>query len=65
MTIYHVYADVGPRWPDGFPRHRQRERGYEIMGTDAEQMLHSIHMNFVQLTQRVPMAQVEDFLEAL
>ena len=56
MTIRHVYADVGPRWPDGFPRHRRRGRGDEIMGADAERMLQSIHTNFVQLTQKLPMA---------
>ena len=33
------------------------------MGVDAERMLQSIHMNFVRLTHRVPMAQVEDFPE--
>ena len=35
------------------------------MGVDAERMLQSIHMNFVRLTHRVPMAQVEDFPEAM
>ena len=35
------------------------------MGVDVEWTLQRIHMNFVQLTQRVPMAQVEDFLEAM
>ena len=64
MTICHVYVDVGPRRPDGFPRHKQRGRGDDIMGVDAERMLQSIHANFVCLTHRVPMAQVEDFTEA-
>ena len=63
--IYHLCADVGPRWPEGFPRHRQRGRGDDIMGVDAEQTLHIIHTNFVRLTHRVPMAQVEDFPEAM
>ena len=63
--IYHLYADVGPRWPEGFPRHRQRGRGDDIMGVDAEWMLQSIHTNFLRLTNRVPMAQVEDFPEAM
>ena len=35
------------------------------MGVDAERMLQSIHMNFVLLTHRVPMAQVEDLPEAM
>ena len=65
MTICHVYEDVGPRWPDGFPRHRRRGRGDDIMGVDAERMLQSIHTNFVRLTHRVPMVQVEDLPEAM
>ena len=35
------------------------------MGVDAERMLQRIHTNFVQLTHRVPMAQVEDLLETM
>ena len=35
------------------------------MGADVEQTLQSIHMNFVRLTHRVPMAQVEEFPEAM
>ena len=35
------------------------------MGVDAEQMLQSIHTNFVRLTHRVPMAQVEEFPEGM
>ena len=35
------------------------------MGVDAERTLQSIHTNFVQLTHRVPMAQVEDLPEAM
>ena len=35
------------------------------MGMDAEQMLQSIHTNFVHLTHRVPMSQVEDLPEAM
>ena len=65
MTICHVYADVGPRWLEGLPRHRRRGRGDDIMGADVEQTLQSIHTNFVRLTQRVPMAQVKDLLEAM
>ena len=60
-----MYANVGPWWPDGFPHHRQRGRGDDIMGVDAEWMLQRIHTNFVQLTHRVPMAQVEDLPEAM
>ena len=65
MTICNVYADVGPRWPQGFPRHRRRGRGDNIMGADAERTLQSIHTNFVHLTHRVPMAQVKDLTEAM
>ena len=35
------------------------------MGVDAERTLQSIHTNFVRLTHRVLMAQVEDFPEAM
>ena len=35
------------------------------MGVDVERILQSIHTNFVRLTHRVPMAQVEDFPEAM
>ena len=61
----HVYAFVGPRWLDNFPQHRQRERGDDIIGMDVKHMLQNIHTNFVRLTHRVPMAQVEDFPEAM
>ena len=40
-------------------------RGDDITSVDAEQMLQSIHTNFVRLTHRVPMVQVEDFPEAM
>ena len=60
-----MYADVGPRRSDNFPCHRRRGRGDDIMGVDAEWTLQSIHTNFVRLTHRVPMAQVEDFPEAM
>ena len=60
-----MYVDVGPRWPEGFPYHRRRGRGDDIMGVDAERTLQSIHTNFVWLTHRVPMPQVEDLLEAM
>ena len=63
--IYHLCADVGLRQREGFPRHRQRGRGDDIMGVDAERTLQSIHTNFVILTHRVPMAQVEDLPEAM
>ena len=65
MTICHVYADVAPWHPKGFPHHQRRGRGDDIMGVDAERMLQSIHTNFIRLTHRVPMAQVEDFPEAM
>ena len=51
--------------PDGFRHHRQRGREDNIMGLDAERMLQNIQTNFVCLTHRVPMAQVEDFPEAM
>ena len=60
-----MHADVGPWHPEGFPCHRRRGRGDDIMGVDAEQMLQSIHTNFVRLTHRVPMVQVEDLPEAM
>ena len=63
--IYHLCADVGPQRPEGFPRHRRRGRGDDIMGVDAEWTLQRIHKNFVHLTQRAPMSQIEDFPEAM
>ena len=63
--IYHMHADVGPRWLEGFPRHRRRGRGDDITGVDAKQTLRSIHTNFVRLTHRVPMAQAEDLPVAM
>ena len=60
-----MYVDVRPRRPDGFPRHRRRGRGDEIMGVDAERMLQRIHTNFVRLTHKLPMVQVEDLPEAM
>ena len=60
-----MYADVGPRQPDGFPHHRWRGRGDDIMGVDVERTLQSIHIKFVRLTHRVPMVQVEDLPEAM
>ena len=35
------------------------------MGVDVERTLQSIHTNFVRLTHRVLMVQVEDLLEAM
>ena len=60
-----MYADVGPRQPKGFPLHRRRGRGDDITGVDAEWTLQIIHTNFVWMTHRVPMAQVEDLPEAM
>ena len=60
-----MYADVGPWQPNGFPRHRRRGRGDDIMGVDAERTLQSIHTKFVRLTHMVPMAQVKDLPEAM
>ena len=65
MTFYLIYAYVGPHRSEGFPPHRQRGIGDDITGVDAEPMLQSIHTNFVRLTHRVPMAQVEDLPEAI
>ena len=63
--IYHMHADVGPRRPKGFPRHRRRGSGDDITGVDVEWTLQSIHTNFVRLTHRVPMVQVEDLPKAM
>ena len=60
-----MHTDVGPRWPGGFPHHRWRGRGDDITGVDAERIHQSIHTNFVRLTHRVPMAQVEDLPKAM
>ena len=57
-----MHADVGL---EGFSHHRWRGRGDDITGVDAKWMLQSIHTNFVRLTHRVPMAQVEDLPEAM
>ena len=62
---YHLCADVGPRRPEGFPYHRRRGTGDDITGVDAERTLQIIHTNFVRLTYKVPMAQVEDLPEAM
>ena len=35
------------------------------MGVDVERMRQSIHTNFVRLTHRVPMVQVEDLPEPM
>ena len=56
---------MGPRWPEGFPHHRWRGRGDDIMGVDVERMLQIIHTNFVRLAHRVIMVQVEDFPKAM
>ena len=63
--IYHLCANVGPWWPKGFPHHRRRGRGDDITGVDVDWTLQSIHTNFVRLTHRVPMVQVEDLPEAM
>ena len=63
--IYHMHADMGPQGPEGFPRHRQRGRGDDIMGVDANRTLQRIHTNFVRLTHSVPMVQVKDLPEAM
>ena len=65
MTICHVYANVGPWRPKGFPCHQRRGRGDDITGADAEWTLQSIHTNFIRLTHMVPMAQVKDLPEAM
>ena len=63
--IYHMHGYVGPQLPEGFPCHRRRGRGDDITGVYVELTLQRIHTNFVRLTHRVPMAQVEDFPEAM
>ena len=37
--IDHAYADVGPRQLDGYPRHRWRGRGDDIIGVVVEHTL--------------------------
>ena len=37
--IDHAYADVGPRWPNGYTRHCWRGRGDGIIGAAAERTL--------------------------
>ena len=60
-----MHEDVEPRRSEGFPHHRQRGRGDDITGVDAERTLQSIRTNFVRLTHKVPMAQVEDLPKAM
>jgi hypothetical protein len=56
---------VGPRWPEGFLRHRWRNRGDEAVGGEAERVLQNVQGNLSRLTQRIPMVQVEDLPEAM
>ena len=65
IDIDHMYAYVGPRWPDGFSWHRRRGRGDDMIRADVEQMLQNIHENFFILTHKVPMVRFEDFPEAM
>ena len=65
MILCHVHAEVRPRWLDGFPLDRQRGRGDEIMGVDEDRTLQRIHTNFVHLTDKVLMEQVEDLRETM
>ena len=60
-----MHANVGLWQPKGFPHHRWRGRGDDIMGVDAEWILQRIHTNFVRLTHRVPMAHFDDLPEAM
>jgi hypothetical protein len=56
---------VGPRRPEGLPRHRRRNRGDEGVGGEAERVLQNVQGNLSHLTQRIPMVQVEDLPEAM
>jgi hypothetical protein len=56
---------VGPRWPEGLPRHRRRNRGDEAVGGEAERVLQNVQGNLSRLTHRIPMVQVEDLSEAM
>ena len=60
-----MIVGVGPQWPEGFLRHRQRHRGDEAVGGEAERVLQNVQGNLSHLTQRIPMVQVEDLLEAM
>ena len=42
--IYHMHANMGPQWPEGFPRHRRRGRGDDIIGVDAPKHSHKLRM---------------------
>ena len=56
-------TDIGPVRPEGFPRHK-RCRG-EADTVDSDRTLQAIQRNLEGLTRQVPMAAVEDLLEAI
>jgi hypothetical protein len=56
---------VGPRRPEGFLRHRWRNRGDEATGGEVERALQNVQGNLSRLTHRIPMVQVEDLPEAM
>jgi hypothetical protein len=54
MILYLNCADVGPRWPEGFPRHVQHGRDDQPW-VDAYQVLDNVHKNLDRLVHPVPM----------
>jgi hypothetical protein len=56
---------VGPQRPDGFLQHSWRNRGDEVAGGEVERVIQNVQGNLSHLTQRIPMVQVEDLLEAM
>ena len=62
MKNDHV-SDVGPVRPEGLPRHKRR-RG-EAETVDSDRTLQAVQRNLEGLTRQIPMAAVEDLLEAV
>ena len=58
----HV-SDVGPVRLEGLPRHKRR-RG-EAETVDSDRTLQVVQRNLEGLTRQIPMAAVEDLLEAI
>jgi hypothetical protein len=58
-------VEVGLRWPNGLPRHRQRHQGDDKVKGEAERVLQNVQGNLSHLTHRILMVQVEDLSEAM
>ena len=56
-------TNIGPVRLEGYPRHKRR-RG-EADTVDPDRTLHAVQMSLEGLTRQVPMAVVEDLLEAI